>query len=102
MTKLIGGRAQLGGQTYLDTHTGTILLTAANAVAISAVTVSCFEVLVQADPDNGANVVIGNIKQGCTVVMTPGAVITIPISDVEKIVARAISGTQRVNWMAMV
>jgi len=101
MTKLIGGRAQLGGQTYNDTHTGTILLTTLNAVAISAVSVPCFEVLVQADPNNGRNVLIGNSKQGCTIRLTAGSAITIPINDVEKIMARAVFGTQRVNWMAM-
>ena len=101
MTKQIGGRAQLGGQTYDDMHTGTIVV-GVNAVAISAVTVGCFEVLVQADPDNNANVLVGNGKQGCTIVQPAGSVITIPINDVEKIVARAAAGAQRVNWMAMV
>ena len=100
MTKQIGGRAQLGGQVYGDTHTGTIVV-GVNAVAISAVTVGCFEVLVQSDPDNDANVLVGNNKQGCTIVLTAGSAITIPINDVEKIMARAVSGTQRVNWMAM-
>lgn len=100
MTKLIGGKAQLGGQTYDTMHTGTILV-GANAVAISAVTVGCFEVLVQADPDNASSVLVGNHLQGCTIQLTAGSVITIPINDVEKIMARAVAGSQRVNWMAM-
>jgi len=100
MTKLIGGRAQLGGQTYRDTHTGTIVV-GTGAVAISAVTVACFEVLVQADPDNTGSVLIGNNTQGCTVQLTADSAITVRINDVEKIMARAVSGTQRVNWLAM-
>ena len=101
MTKQKGGRAPLGGQTYEGMHTGTIVVTAANAVAISAVTAGCFEVLVQADPDNDDNVLIGNNTQGCTIRLTAGSAITIPINDVEKIMARAVAGTQRVNWLAM-
>lgn len=100
MTKLIGGKAQLGGQTYDAMHPGTILV-GVNAVAISAVTIGCFEVLVQADPDNGDSVLIGNATQGCTIQLTAGSAITIPINDVEKIMARAVAGSQRVNWLAM-
>ena len=100
MTKLIGGKAQLGGQTYDAMHPGTIVV-GVNAVAISAVTVGCFEVLVQSDPDNDANVLVGNATHGCTIRLTVGSAITIPINDVEKIMARAVAGTQRINWLAM-
>ena len=101
MTKLIGGKAQLGGHTYDTMHTGTIQV-GVNAVAISTVSVPCFEVLVQADPDNGAGILVGNNAQGCTIQLAAGLPpVTIRINDVEKVYARAVSGTQRVNWMAM-
>ena len=102
MTKMIGGRAQHGADTYDGTHTGTILLTGANAVAISATSVGCFNVFVQASTLNTALVLVGNNKQGCTIELAAGAGITVEINDVEKIMARPVSVGQRVNWMAMI
>jgi len=61
----------------------------------------CFQVLVQADPQNGNFVSVGNESQGCHVRLAPGVIVVIPINDVSKIFVRAKSGTQTVHWLAM-
>lgn len=61
----------------------------------------CFEVLVQADPDNTAAVFVGSLG-GCYFQLDAGASLTVPINDVGKVYVRAASGVQRVNWLAMI
>ncbi len=62
---------------------------------------NCLEVIVQADPNNTANVVLGDALVQCYV-LEPGATLTIPIRHINKIFVRFPSDTtQRVNWIAM-
>ena len=62
--------------------------------------VPCFEVALQSDPDNTADIYIGN-QGGCYIQLTPGDVFYIKINDVAKVYARTESGNQRINWFAM-
>lgn len=59
----------------------------------------CREVLVQADPTNVVDVIIGNATNQF-VHLVPGSYITIPIADVSLVYVRVVSGTAIVNWLA--
>lgn len=60
----------------------------------------CFQVLIQADPDNVNDVLVGNLH-GCYIRLVPGGSITITINDVHKICARSEAGAERVYWLAV-
>jgi hypothetical protein len=66
-------------------------------------TIPCWQVLVQADPGNSANILVGNEHQGCRIVLRAGESITIPVNRVEKVfvISLAAGGDQTVNWLAM-
>lgn len=69
------------------------------AVAISTTSHAIREALIQSDPDNTTNVLVGNsIAQ--EVVLTPGQSITVPIISLELIYVKMASGTGTVNWLA--
>jgi hypothetical protein len=79
------------------------LLTGSNTgvvVTAAAITTSqsCLWVMLQAHPDNTANILIGN-SSGQTWIMIPGAVTVIPIDNVAKIIAKSAAGTQVLNGM---
>lgn len=106
---------QMIGETYDGTYVGYVDVLATQQVPLTfdlpedptpiengIVSVPCWQVLVQADPDNTQNVLIGNETHGCHIVLRAGETITIPINDVIKIYARAAAGTQRINWIAMI
>lgn len=100
-TRMVGGKARLGGNTYSDTYAGTILV-GVDAVPISAVSVHCFNVLVQASTLNDDLVLVGNARDGTHIELAAGAGVTVEIDYIEKITARAEAGTQRVNFWAMI
>ena len=100
-TKMVGGKARLGCDTYSGTYAGTILV-GVNAVPISAESVHCFNVLVQASTLNDDLVLVGNEREGCFTELAAGAGVTVEIDYVEKVRARAEAGTQRVNFWAMI
>jgi hypothetical protein len=61
----------------------------------------CFEVIVQADPDNEVNLSIGS-SLAQWYVLEPGATITIPTRHLNNVYVRFPAGDdQRVNWIAM-
>lgn len=91
----------LTGETYDDSHCGSRGDVGVTQVALQTATQPCFQVLVQAEPTNDDFVAVGNSSQGCHVRLAPGAAITIPINDVNKVYVRAESGTQAVHWLAM-
>ena len=65
--------------------------------------IPCWQVLVQADPANTANVLVGDEVHGCHIVLTAGASITIPINEVSKIWIRSADAVMTtVHWMAMI
>jgi hypothetical protein len=57
------------------------------------------EVFVQADPDNGSAIFIGNAASQSTQ-LNAGDSITIPINTPSKIYVRS-GGSERVNWLAV-
>ena len=56
------------------------------------------EVLLQADPDNSARLFIGGSGYQ-VIVLEAGDAISIPIDNLNKIYARAESGSQLINWL---
>lgn len=104
------------GETYDATYAGTIDVIATQQVPITfdlpadpkphedgIVSIPCWQVLIQADPSNDNNVLIGDEAHGCYIVLRPGETITIPINDVKKVFARseAGGGVNTINWLAM-
>jgi hypothetical protein len=72
----------------------------ATTVAASLGNQPCSAVLVQSDPGNGQNVLVGN-SGSQTVVLQPGKAICIPCSNVSQIFVKAVSGTMTVNWFSI-
>lgn len=106
----------LVGETYDAIYTGIVEVTAAQQVPLTfdlpaevpphdngVLSVPCWQVLVQADPSNADNVVVGDEAHGCFIVLRPGESITIPINDAKKVYVRTADGggVSRVNWIAM-
>lgn len=56
------------------------------------------EVIVQADPANAANVLIGG-QAGQTVVLVAGASLALDWTDISTIWVKSASGTMTANWM---
>jgi len=79
----------IAGSTNLDT----------NAAPISSTAHAIRETLVQADPANSTNVLVGDVSSQ-TIVLTPGASMTVPIISLSRIYAKMASGTGTVNWFA--
>lgn len=92
----------LTGETYDDSYCGSREDVGAAQVALQTTTQPCFQVMLQASPANNDYVAVGNLAQGCHIRLVPGAMVTIPIDDVNKVFVRAGSGTQAVFWMAMI
>lgn len=105
------------GETYDGTYCGFVEVIVEQQVPITfdlpedptpiengVVSVPCWQVLIQADPANTQNVLVGNETHGCYIVLRAGETITIPINDARKIYVRAAAGAgyQRVNWIAMI
>lgn len=83
---------------FIYCHTFTVA--AGAAVALTAAELSTTLVQVQADPDNGAAVMIGNVDAQPWQ-LNAGDTITLNISAPARIYVRAAAGTQRVNWLAL-
>jgi hypothetical protein len=92
---------QLVGETYDATYCGQTVVGVAQ-VPLSAVSVPCFSVLLQAAAGNGGLVYVGNLTHGCYVELPAGGVLTVPINDVEKVYVRAAGAGYVVNWMAAI
>jgi hypothetical protein len=92
---------ELVGETYDEMRTGTVQA-GLSQVALST-SVPCFVVVVQSDPRNTTNVIVGNRNNsGPAIVLEPGDTITLPINDVSKVYARSIGAAQVVNWLAFI
>jgi hypothetical protein len=77
-------------------YAGT-LATSGSAAAL-ATTQAVREVVVQNDPDNTADVLIGN-STSQTIQLKPGWSITIPVADLATVYAKSVSGTPVVNYL---
>jgi len=69
------------------------------AVQVSTTTHAIRETLIQADPSNTTNVLVGN-GTAQEIVLTPGQSITIPIISLSLVYVKMASGTGIVNWLA--
>ncbi|MEM4410072.1 MAG: hypothetical protein QXI19_15175 [Candidatus Caldarchaeum sp.] len=82
---------------------GQILLGGSLSVGTTAQALSssqaCRYVLVQADPNNTSNLLVGH-SNAQPIVLEPGRSLSISIGDVSLIYVRAESGTVTVNWLA--
>ena len=70
-----------------------------SAVAISTTANNMREALIQADPSNTTNLLIGS-ADAQEVVLTPGQSITIPIVSLSLVYVKMASGTGTVNWLS--
>ena len=101
-------KLSLTGETYDDMYSGTAQALVASQVSLLNDTtvlsnrIPCWQVIVQADPDNAANIVVGESLHGCHIVLRAGESISIPVNEVGKIQVRAVAGTQTVNWLAII
>jgi hypothetical protein len=87
--------AYTSGRLYAGETTGVTV----TAVAVSSTTAAIREALIQADPTNTTNVLVGNATAQ-EVVLTPGQSITIPIFSLSLVYVKMASGTGVVNWLA--
>ena len=85
----VSGRLFAGEKTGIST----------TAVAISTTTANIREVLIQSDPANTTNILVGS-STAQEVVLTPGQSITVPIISLSLIFVKMASGTGVVNWLA--
>lgn len=69
------------------------------AVQVSTTTSNIREVLIQSDPTNTTNVLIGS-SLAQEVVLTPGQSITIPVISLNLVWVKMASSTGIVNWLA--
>lgn len=92
--KAVGDGSSLSSTLYDGTQSITVA-----AALNSGTSLAVTEVIVQADPDNTDSVFIGNATSQ-SIELLPGAVYAMPISNVNKLYAKAKSGTQTVNWHA--
>ena len=83
------GRLWAGEKTGIDTTAGPISTTSNNMR----------EALIQADPGNTTNLLVGNVDAQ-EVVLTPGQSITIPIVSLSLVYVKMASGTGTVNWLS--
>jgi hypothetical protein len=62
-------------------------------------TMACTEVLVQAHPDNTKVLFIGG-SANQTIMLSGGATVTLPVSNLAHITARTSAASATVNWIA--
>lgn len=62
-------------------------------------TQACREVMIQSDPTNVGNLLVGSIVNQF-IVLTPGQAITLPLNSLMRIYVKASAGTVTANWLA--
>jgi hypothetical protein len=62
-------------------------------------TQNCREVMIQADPDNVGNLLVGTVVNQF-IRLTPGQAITLPVISLNLIYVKMSTGTGTVNWLA--
>lgn len=88
MDEILDGSASLPGQ-------GTVTCTS-SAQALPATQGA--ELLVQADPSNTTNVLVGN-QQGQPIVLQPGDSVTLSVFNANLVYVKAASGSPVANWL---
>ena len=82
------GRLFAGEKTGIDTTAGPVSTTEKN----------CREALIQSDPSNTTNMLIGN-STAQEIVLTPGQSITLPIVSLSLVYVKMASSTGTVNYL---
>ncbi|MDD4802305.1 MAG: hypothetical protein PHF24_05105 [Syntrophomonas sp.] len=59
----------------------------------------CRELLIQSDPDNENNILVGNATAQY-ICLVPGAFFSTKVSNINLIYVRSVAGTGKVNWIA--
>lgn len=77
-------------------YAGTLSTTTSAAALASTQAVR--EVLVQNDPDNSADVLVGN-SSAQTIQLKPGQSMVIPVADLATVYVKSVSGTPTVNYL---
>lgn len=70
-----------------------------SAVPVSTTQINIREAIIQSDPANTTNLLVGN-STAQEVVLTAGQSITIPIISLSLVYVKMESGTGTVNWLA--
>lgn len=81
------------GTTHFDSGTFTTLAGTLNG----GTSLACQAVLIQADPDNTDDLLVGNTDNQ-PIQMVPGEAHTFPGTDVNQFVVKTVSGNQTANW----
>lgn len=68
------------------------------AVPVSTTTINIRECIVQSDPANTTNLLVGTVLAQ-PIVLTPGQSITVPVISLSLIYVKMASGTGTVNWL---
>jgi len=61
-------------------------------------TMSCTEVLIQADPSNTAVVFVGSLSAQ-TIKLSAGGTLTVPTSSLSALMAKTSAGSATINWL---
>jgi hypothetical protein len=61
---------------------------------------ACVAVLIQADPANGASLLLGD-ADAQPIVLAAGDSLSLPVTNVNQVYAKMASGTGTVNWLAL-
>ena len=85
------------GRIYGGQKTG--ITTSAVQIVASADDKAIREALIQSDPANTTNVLVGNVDAQY-VVLTPGQSVTIPVISLTRVYVKMSSGTGSVNWLS--
>lgn len=87
--------AYVSGRLYSGEKTGITT----TAVQVSTTEKNIREALIQSDPANTTNVLVGNVD-GQYLKLTPGQGTTIPIISLSLVYVKMVSGTGTVNYLA--
>lgn len=82
-----------GSSTLLDSTNASVTTVAATLAASTA----CNWVVIQADPDNTADVFVGN-STSQSIQLVPGQSVTLPVTNLATVYVKSASGTMRVNY----
>lgn len=97
MTRAIVNDQIRNTETYDTLHCGRN--TTAGVHPLANIGARIWQVILQADPDNGATVLVGNATQQYWE-LAPGATLTVPIDNTNKVYVNITAG-DAVNWLAM-
>lgn len=84
-------------QADVSTGFGTIQYSTTTTVTRVAAANVAKEVVVQADPTNTNNVLIGDSTTTCTFALLPGSAISLPINNTNLVYYRSAAGSQKLN-----